>query len=458
MKILGFIASILLVGTCVSALPSGDCSSGELKGKMAEFAGDQDSYMMLTDVKVPDLAKVSSCWWVLSFTTEGSTADITYFTYTTGDEYKGSIFAKDVRSFKVYFNRLRAYGGSDFDIRYGVWHHLCIDWASASGDYHFYLDGKMMKAGSGFKQGEVIQGGGVIYVGQYLAKATGEFWDPRYSYKGYMAGFNMWDDIITQEEVKALAAGRCSTKSCGNLLAWTDFGEDDMIGVETCDTPLKCEPRVTKCEGGELAGKVLQMDNSVGPHGYVQSFQDVPDLKALTVCAWGKTMDTSSTIDLFSYRLKDAKVGSFSVSNPTNLQLFVNAEAGSPSGAAINDGKWYHVCATWSSDVGAHQYFGNGHLAASGSGLMAGQTIQGGGAVLLGVKQRKMGVDLDWKNRFNHEITEFNVWGSVLSDDQISKLCAPMNGQCGDVISWHYFKLTDLSRDVAVKDSDVPYM
>jgi len=458
MKVFALIAAVCVVGSLAG--PVSDCGSGLLKGKMAGFAGNHQSYMQLsTDFVMPDLDKFSACWWVQTFRTTGSTADITYFTYTTDDEYKGSIFAKDIRSFKIYVNRLRAYGGSDFDIRYGLWHHMCFTWSNVAGDYVMYKDGRPLKNGSGFKKSEVILGGGVLFVGQYLAKTGGKFWDERYSYEGNMASLNFWNDVLPAADIEAIALSRGSTKECGSLIPWTMFAESDLIGVETCPTALTGKPRVMNCDDGEFGGKVLQMGEGVGSYGYVQSFQAVPDLKAFTMCAWGKTKDTLETIDMFSYRVKDQKQGSFCVMNPTNLQLYVNAEPGTPSGGAINNDMWYHVCATWDSATGAHQYFANGNLMTTGEGLVQGQTVMGGGVMILGVPQKKMGADFDWKNRFSVELTDFNVWSDVKSADDISNmLCSPCHGGCGNVISWHYFTSNDISPDVLVKDADeVPY-
>ncbi|XP_027765830.1 pentraxin-4-like [Empidonax traillii] len=47
----------------------------------------------------------------------------------------------------------------------GEWHHLCLTWSSGQGRYRFYVDRRLLAAGSGFQQGYEIPAGGSLVLG-----------------------------------------------------------------------------------------------------------------------------------------------------------------------------------------------------------------------------------------------------------------------------------------------------
>lgn len=53
----------------------------------------------------------------------------------------------------------------------------------------------------------------------------------------------------------------------------------------------------------------------------------------------------------------------------------------------INDGKWYFLTVTWTSDGGEWSVYLDGTLEDSGKGLGTGQTIPGGGVLVIGQEQ-----------------------------------------------------------------------
>ncbi|XP_070551128.1 uncharacterized protein [Ptychodera flava] len=423
---------------------------------MAEFAGNDGSYIKVS-ATIPDLTKTSACWWAKTPETTSNSEEITYFSYTTDKPREGSFSANDITNFEMYVNGQRAYGGADFDIRYGIWHQLCVAWVSEGGNYCMYKDGHMLKEGKNFRKGETIKGGGVLHLAQYLKSASSAL-NSEYSFRGQMAGFDMFDYVVDLADIQAAAFSRSSVTGCGNVVAWSQIAESDLVGVETCDTVLTGAPRPDNCEGGEFAGKVLQIDSTVGPNGYAMSHGDLPEMKAFTLCAWGKTTEPNVRADMFSYRVQNNAIGSFVIRNPSNVRLFVNTKGAPESEAAINDGMWHHVCVTWASEGGKVEYYGDSALAKAAEGVSTGETIAGGGVVIIGVPQNRIGAKFDFKKRFNHELADFNIWSTVKSQAEIAMMmCGSCNGGCGDVVSWHKFTSNEISTDVAVKDSDVPY-
>ncbi|XP_062444573.1 pentraxin-4 [Rhea pennata] len=89
----------------------------------------------------------------------------------------------------------------------GKWHHLCLIWSSDQGQYRFYVDRRLLAAGSGFRQGYEIPAGGSLVLGQEQDEVGGDF-DPSEAFVGQLAGLALWSRALMPGEVAGMATGR----------------------------------------------------------------------------------------------------------------------------------------------------------------------------------------------------------------------------------------------------------
>ncbi|NWZ18441.1 PTX4 protein, partial [Asarcornis scutulata] len=89
----------------------------------------------------------------------------------------------------------------------GKWHHLCLIWSSRRGQYRFYVDRRLLAAGSGFQQGYEIPAGGSLVLGQLQGHVKAGF-SPTGAFVGRLAGLALWSRALLPGEVASMATGR----------------------------------------------------------------------------------------------------------------------------------------------------------------------------------------------------------------------------------------------------------
>ncbi|XP_068555649.1 pentraxin-4 isoform X2 [Anas acuta] len=89
----------------------------------------------------------------------------------------------------------------------GKWHHLCLSWSSRWGQYRFYVDRRLLAAGSGFQQGYEIPAGGSLVLGQLQGHIRAGF-SPTGAFVGRLAGLALWSRALLPGEVASMATGR----------------------------------------------------------------------------------------------------------------------------------------------------------------------------------------------------------------------------------------------------------
>lgn len=88
----------------------------------------------------------------------------------------------------------------------GKWHHLCLSWSSCRGQYRFYVDRRLLAAGSGFQQGYEIPAGGSLVLGQLQGHVRAGF-SPTGAFVGRLAGLALWSRALLPGEVASMATG-----------------------------------------------------------------------------------------------------------------------------------------------------------------------------------------------------------------------------------------------------------
>ncbi|XP_034401400.1 neuronal pentraxin-1-like [Cyclopterus lumpus] len=121
-------------------------------------------------------------------------------------------------------------------------------------------------------------------------------------------------------------------------------------------------------------------------------------------------------------------------SNPMELLISDKAVA---LPMAVSDGKWHHVCVTWTTRDGVWEAYQDGVKKGSGQNLSAWRPIEPGGTFVLGQEQDTMGGRFDVTQSFTGELSDFQFWSRVLTTNEIYSQATCGGGRLiGDVMSW----------------------
>ena len=94
---------------------------------------------------------------------------------------------------------------------------------------------------------------------------------------------------------------------------------------------------------------------------------------------------------------------------------------------------------TWQNSDGAWQFYKDGELQSHDTSLSSGQTIQGGGSLVLGQEQDSVGGSFDSRQSFQGSLTNVNVWSYVLSASAIKSMSMSCLSGVGNVYKWPDF-------------------
>uniref|UniRef100_A0A3B4WJK1 Pentraxin family member n=1 Tax=Seriola lalandi dorsalis TaxID=1841481 RepID=A0A3B4WJK1_SERLL len=116
------------------------------------------------------------------------------------------------------------------------WHHLCVLWSSIQGRFWHYSDHRLTSSGSNFRKGWEIPGGGSVVLGQEQDSVGGGF-DASEGFAGQVAGFRVWNRVLSPPEVEGVADGRGVPR--GVVLDMEDIkevhGEVQQVACECLD-------------------------------------------------------------------------------------------------------------------------------------------------------------------------------------------------------------------------------
>ncbi|XP_052365249.1 LOW QUALITY PROTEIN: trichohyalin [Oncorhynchus keta] len=116
----------------------------------------------------------------------------------------------------------------------GCWHHLCVLWSSIQGRFWHYTDRRLTSAGSRFRKGYEVPGGGDVVLGAEQDSQGGGF-DPNEGFVGRLAGFTVWDRVLSPGEVTGVATGRGVPR--GVVL---ELGDVDGVHGEVQQVACEC--------------------------------------------------------------------------------------------------------------------------------------------------------------------------------------------------------------------------
>ncbi|KAM8805077.1 pentraxin-related protein PTX3 [Eudromia elegans] len=105
-------------------------------------------------------------------------------------------------------------------IVHGKWIHLCGAWSSRNGTATLWANGELVATTSEIANTHTIPDGGILQLGQEKnGCCVGGGFDEALAFSGKLTGFNMWDRVLSNEEV-AMQSGEDACSIRGNIIGW----------------------------------------------------------------------------------------------------------------------------------------------------------------------------------------------------------------------------------------------
>ncbi|KAL4616684.1 neuronal pentraxin-1-like [Arapaima gigas] len=160
------------------------------------------------------------------------------------------------------------------------------------------------------------------------------------------------------------------------------------------------------------------------------------EIFALTLCLWLKGGAGPGLGTPFSYSVPGQANELVLIEWGNNpMELLVNDKAVTLP-LSLSDGKWHHLCVSWSTRDGLWEAYQDGVKRGSGENLSAWHPIKPGGVFILGQEQDTLGGRFDATQAFVGEISDLQLWSHMLTSHDIYNMATCGSHMTGDVIAW----------------------
>ncbi|KAM9717511.1 LOW QUALITY PROTEIN: sushi, von Willebrand factor type A, EGF and pentraxin domain-containing protein 1 [Menidia menidia] len=175
-------------------------------------------YVMM-DGAMPALTEITCTFWMRSSDTTNYGTPLSYAVEGSDNAF----LLIDYNGWVLYVNGKERITDCPA-VNTGQWQHIGVSWRSWDGDWRIFINGKPSDGGKGLSVGTTIPGGGALVLGQEQDK-RGEGFNPVESFVGSISQLNIWDRVLTPQQIKVLASSCPSSHVThrGNVLAWPDF-------------------------------------------------------------------------------------------------------------------------------------------------------------------------------------------------------------------------------------------
>ncbi|KAF7242882.1 Neuronal pentraxin-2 [Varanus komodoensis] len=162
----------------------------------------------------------------------------------------------------------------------------------------------------------------------------------------------------------------------------------------------------------------------------------LPELYAFTVCLWLKSSASPGIGTPFSYAVPGQANEVVLIEWGNNpIELLINDKVAQLP-LFISDGKWHHICITWTTRDGMWEAFQDGEKLGTGDNLAPWHPIKPGGVLILGQEQDTVGGRFDATQAFVGEMSQFNIWDRVLKPEDIMNIANCSTNMPGNIIPW----------------------
>ncbi|KAM6050979.1 neuronal pentraxin-1 isoform 2-T2 [Chlamydotis macqueenii] len=170
---------------------------------------------------------------------------------------------------------------------------------------------------------------------------------------------------------------------------------------------------------------------------YAKVKKSLPEMYAFSVCMWMKSSASPGMGTPFSYAVPGQANELVLIEWGNNpMEILINDKVAKLP-FVINDGKWHHICVTWTTRDGVWEAYQDGTQTGSGENLAPYHPIKPQGVLVLGQEQDTLGGGFDATQAFVGELAHFNVWDRKLSPGEVYGLATcSTKALAGNVIAW----------------------
>ncbi|XP_009641933.1 neuronal pentraxin-1 [Egretta garzetta] len=170
---------------------------------------------------------------------------------------------------------------------------------------------------------------------------------------------------------------------------------------------------------------------------YAKVKKSLPEMYAFSVCMWIKSSASPGMGTPFSYAVPGQANELVLIEWGNNpMEILINDKVAKLP-FVINDGKWHHICVTWTTRDGVWEAYQDGTQTGSGENLAPYHPIKPQGVLVLGQEQDTLGGGFDATQAFLGELAHLNVWDRKLSPGEVYSLATcSTRALAGNVIAW----------------------
>ncbi|NXJ82742.1 NPTX1 protein, partial [Trogon melanurus] len=170
---------------------------------------------------------------------------------------------------------------------------------------------------------------------------------------------------------------------------------------------------------------------------YAKVKKSLPEMYAFSVCMWMKSSASPGMGTPFSYAVPGQANELVLIEWGNNpMEILINDKVAKLP-FVINDGKWHHICVTWTTRDGVWEAYQDGTQTGNGENLAPYHPIKPQGVLVLGQEQDTLGGGFDATQAFVGELAHFNVWDRKLSPGEVYGLATcSTKALAGNVIAW----------------------
>uniref|UniRef100_A0A8C8S2E1 Neuronal pentraxin 1 n=1 Tax=Pelusios castaneus TaxID=367368 RepID=A0A8C8S2E1_9SAUR len=239
------------------------------------------------------------------------------------------------------------------------------------------------------------------------------------------------------EELEKQVLARVNSLEEGKLTPRNESEERSKIE----STLSSLHQRISDLEKGQRENRPADKFQLTFPlrtnYMYAKVKRSLPEMYAFSVCMWIKSNASPGVGTPFSYAVPGQANELVLIEWGNNpMEILINDKVAKLP-FVINDGKWHHICITWTTRDGVWEAYQDGTQGGHGENLAPYHPIKPQGVLVLGQEQDTLGGGFDATQAFVGELAHFNMWDRKLSPGEIYNLATcSTKALAGNVLAW----------------------